>query len=180
MTLSRPGDYLPEISHDLDSKLKNLELLALDVDGVLTDCSIFIDDNGRGLKRFHGLDGHGIKMLSHGGVKIALISGRECTATRQRAKELGITDIHMAIDDKAAAITNLTRDLGIDLKNTAFAGDDLIDWPAIQLCGISFAPANAIGFLKDKVSYVCKAKGGEGAVREICDLVLRAKSLSGY
>ena len=154
-----------------------IKLLVLDIDGVLTDGRLIIGPGGAESKNFNVRDGLGIKTMEHLGIPTALISGRSSEVNRKRAADLGIKDVYEGILHKAPAFEKVCRDNGLELKEAAFMGDDLIDLPAMQLAGLALAPADAILEAKEAAHWVCSAKGGHGAVREACDLLLKSKGL---
>ena len=157
----------------MDEKLKCIRLLILDVDGVLTDGGILINGNGEESKRFHVRDGYGLKLLQRVGISIVLLSGRPSTATSLRAAELGIEEVHQGIHDKLSFYENLLEEKGLKDEQVAFMGDDWIDVPLLLRTGVSATVADAVEEAKDAADYVTERKGGEGAVREFIELILR-------
>lgn len=153
-----------------------IRLLILDVDGVLTDGSLFISPDGvEHVKVFDSLDGHGIKLLISTGVQVAIITGRNSPMVKMRAQSLGITHVFMGVDDKKVALLELLNQLELSTQVCAAMGDD---WPDLCVLGqvhFSAAPANAHAEVKNMAHYVCQHSGGNGAVREICDLILKAQ-----
>jgi 3-deoxy-D-manno-octulosonate 8-phosphate phosphatase (KDO 8-P phosphatase) len=154
-----------------------VKILVLDVDGVLTDGSIYINDHGDEMKAFNSRDGHGIKLLQRAGIEAAIITGRVSRALKHRAEELGIRHIYQNAKDKRDAILKLSSDLGIDTREMAYMGDDVVDVPAMVLCAMSFAPSDAMDIVKEKAEYVTKLAGGKGAVREAIEILLRKEGL---
>lgn len=155
---------------------RTVRLLALDCDGVLTDGRLHYGNAGEELKSFHILDGHGIKMLRATGVEVAIITGRRSEIVKRRAHELGITDLLLqGREDKLAALHELLPKLGLSVDAVAYCGDDLPDLAAIQLAGLGIAPANAHNKVRARADWVTTARGGEGAVREITDLLMQAQ-----
>lgn len=157
---------------------KNIQLLILDVDGVLTDGKIYLAADGQEIKVFHTLDGHGIKMLLQAGIQVAIITGRDATATATRVKQLGIQHYYAGVADKIKAFEDLLQKTQIAEKNCAYMGDDLPDLPVLRRVGLSAAPDNAHDLIKKEVALVTQRKGGEGAVRELCDRILSVHTLS--
>ena len=157
---------------------KNIQLLILDVDGVLTDGKIYLAADGQEIKVFHTLDGHGIKMLLQAGIQVAIITGRDAPATATRAKQLGIQHYYAGVADKIKAFEDLLQKTQIAEKNCAYMGDDLPDLPVLRRVGLSAAPDNAHDLIKKEVALVTQRKGGEGAVRELCDRILSVHTLS--
>lgn len=158
-------------------RAKQIKLLALDVDGVLTDGSITYSANesGNEQKTFNALDGLGIRLLQRVGIQVALITGRQSEVVVRRAKELDIALVLQGRNDKLVALKELCQQLSINLKQAAYMGDDLPDISAIQQSGVGFAPINAHTLAKSVALYCTIERGGNGAVREVCDILLQAK-----
>lgn len=162
------------IDQELLERAKDIRLLILDVDGVLTDGSIILDNNGNELKSFHVRDGHGIKMLQKVGIEIAIITGRRADVVERRASELGIQHVYQGALNKAAAYADLQEKTGIPASAIACVGDDIVDIPLLRRAALSVAVADATEETRAAAAYVTKARGGRGAVREVCDLILKA------
>ena len=160
----------------LDERCKDIELLLADVDGVMTDGTIYMSDLGEALKAFNILDGHGLKMLRTAGIVTAIISGRTSEAVSHRAEELEIGHVVQGSQDKSAAFDKLLASLGVQADACAYVGDDLPDLAVMRRCGFAVAVANAHDAVKSEAHYVTRASGGKGAVREFCDLVLQAQA----
>ena len=156
---------------------QGIKLLILDVDGVLTDGSIILDNEGNEFKAFHVRDGHGIKMLIRAGIHVALITGRYSKVVERRAHELGITEIYQKSHDKRVAYRQLVRKYFVDEKEVAFIGDDIVDIPLLKRSGFPVVVADADDEAKAAAMLITKHRGGKGAVREICDFLLKAKGL---
>lgn len=156
--------------------LARIELLVLDVDGVLTDGRLYFAARGEALKVFHVRDGHGVKLLMAAGVAVAAISGRRSSAVTVRMRELGVPHVVQACADKVAALIRLTRRLNIDPLHCACIVDDTPDLPLMSAVGLSGAVADAHPVVLSAAHWIAKAKGGEGAVRELCDALLRARA----
>ncbi|MDQ8036898.1 MAG: 3-deoxy-manno-octulosonate-8-phosphatase KdsC [Pedobacter sp.] len=156
-------------------KAARVRLLALDVDGVLTDGRLYFAEDGQELKTFDTQDGHGIKMLQQAGITCAIITGRSTKLVERRAKNLGIAHLLQGREDKLVALRELTAELGIALEEVAYVGDDWPDLPAILAAGLGVAVANAHSELRKRADHVTKLEGGRAAVREVCDLLLRAQ-----
>jgi 3-deoxy-D-manno-octulosonate 8-phosphate phosphatase (KDO 8-P phosphatase) len=156
-------------------KAAAIRLLALDVDGVLTDGRLYFAEDGQELKTFDTQDGHGIKMLQQSGVVCAIITGRTTQLVARRAKNLGIAHLLQGREDKLVALRELAGELDIALEHIAYAGDDWPDLPAIRAAGLGIAVANAHSELHTHADYVTRLAGGRGAVREVCDLLLKAQ-----
>lgn len=156
---------------------RGIQLLVLDVDGVMTDGGIILDGEGNELKRFHVRDGHGIKMLKAAGIEVAIITGRYSKVVERRAKELGITNLYQRCTDKEAALDELLSKLGVAEEATAYVGDDILDIAIMRRAGLSAAVADAHEDAKANAIMVTKNPGGRGAVRELTDFILKAKGL---
>ncbi len=153
-----------------------IELLAMDVDGVLTDGSLYVSSDGSETKRFSIIDGLGLVMLKESGVKVAWISGRSSGATSRRAEELKIEYVIQGRKDKAAALASLMKEIGLAPEQVAYIGDDIIDTGAIELAGIGIAVPEAQDAPLSAANYVTGRTGGNGAVREVCNYILAARS----
>jgi len=156
---------------------QGIKLLILDVDGVLTDGGIILDNEGNEFKTFHVRDGHGIKMLLKAGIVVALITGRYSKVVERRASELGITEVYQRCFDKRIAFQQLIEKYSVDPKKIAYVGDDIVDIPLLKKSGLSIAVADADEEAKAAAMMVTKNRGGRGAAREVCDLLLKAKGL---
>lgn len=156
---------------------KGIKLLILDVDGVLTDGSIILDNNGNEVKAFHVRDGHGIKMLIRSGVNVAIITGRHSKVVERRAHELGITEVFQKSRDKTIAYRELLERYDLDDREVAYVGDDIVDIPIMTRAGLSVAVADATEETKKSAGMIAKNRGGRGAVREVAELILKAKGL---
>jgi 3-deoxy-D-manno-octulosonate 8-phosphate phosphatase (KDO 8-P phosphatase) len=153
--------------------LKLIKLLAMDVDGVLTDGTITIGSDGTEFKTFNLLDGHGIKMWRRAGLKTALISGRESAVTKQRAKEMEIDFVYQPCQKKLEGFEKLLADSKLEPKNIAYIGDDVLDIPLVKRAGFGIAVANAVDELKSCAHYITSRNGGNGAVREVVEYILK-------
>ena len=156
-------------------ELQQIRLLAMDVDGVLTDGSLNIGAEGELFKAFNAKDGMGISLAMRNGLEIALITGRRSEIIHHRAEELGITLLYEGVKDKALQLKQIAAERGISLDEIAYMGDDLNDLPAMVQAGISFAPADAAKDVLKAVNAVASCNGGRGAVREIIELILEAQ-----
>jgi len=156
---------------------QKIKLLVLDVDGVLTDGSIILDNKDNELKSFHVRDGHGIKMLINAGIRVALITGRHSKVVERRALELGIKDIFQECYDKRVAYKDLSVKYSLNSDEIAYVGDDIVDIPVLMMCGLPVAVSDADDEVKTFAKMVTNKRGGKGAVREICDFLLKAKGL---
>jgi 3-deoxy-D-manno-octulosonate 8-phosphate phosphatase (KDO 8-P phosphatase) len=150
-------------------------MLLLDVDGVMTDGGIYYSDSGEEMKKFNIQDGYGIVKLQRSGVKVGIITGRVSKIVERRANELGINEVHQNLEDKLEAYDRLKAKLSLHDSEIAYVGDDEFDLPVLERVEFSAAPADAVEDVKKKVSYVCARRGGEGAVREVIDLILQSR-----
>jgi 3-deoxy-D-manno-octulosonate 8-phosphate phosphatase (KDO 8-P phosphatase) len=150
-----------------------IRLLALDVDGVLTDGTLIINADGSESKFFNSLDGHGIKMWQRTGLKVALISGRTSLPTERRAEQLQIEYVFQECHNKLPVVEKLAGQLGLLPENIAFVGDDLTDMPVMRYVGFSATVANAVDEVKQCADYVTSRAGGKGAVREVIEYILK-------
>jgi 3-deoxy-D-manno-octulosonate 8-phosphate phosphatase (KDO 8-P phosphatase) len=161
---------------ELAERARAVRLAIFDVDGVMTDGTVFFDAKGEAFKAFNILDGHGVKLLQKAGLATAILSGRKSAAVARRAKELAIAHVIQGTgDDKVPAFEGLLKKLRLDAQACAFVGDDIQDLPVMRRCGFAVAVANAVDKVKAEAHYVTRAQGGKGAVREFCDLVLHAQ-----
>ena len=156
-------------------RARRVRLMLFDVDGVLTDGRLWFGANGEALKAFSVLDGHGVKLLQHSGVQVALLSGRESPAVSARAKELGIAEVLQGVEDKLAAFDALAARLAIPADEAGYMGDELIDLPVLRRCGFACAPREAHELVRAHAHYVASAPAGAGAAREVCEFVMRAR-----
>jgi len=162
---------------DLIKKLEQVEIFLLDVDGVLTDGSIIYNDDGIETKAFNVKDGLGIRLLESSGIKTVIITGRSSKALLHRCGDLGISEIFDGVTSKAPVLDIISAKFEIQPKQTAFMGDDLPDLPLMDLVGLPIAVADAHEAVLEKAHMVTAAKGGKGAVREVCESILKAKNL---
>jgi 3-deoxy-D-manno-octulosonate 8-phosphate phosphatase (KDO 8-P phosphatase) len=161
------------MTEETRSKLEAIELLVLDVDGVLTDGQILLYGDGREAKRFGLLDGHGIRMWQRAGLRVALLSGRQSDATQRRAEQLEIEHVVQGCYFKGPALEELLSDLGVASEHVAYMGDDLPDIPPMRKVGYAMAVANAVDEVKAQADYVTTRPGGSGAVREAIEHLLK-------
>jgi len=155
----------------------NIKLIILDIDGVMTDGSLYFDNQGQEFKAFNSKDGHGIRLLLENGIEVALITGRESELVKHRAKNLKLSPdlIYQGYRDKLPAFDDLLEKTGIKKEQIAYVGDDVIDLPIMSQVGLSIAVADANWFVKKHADWVCSINGGKGAVREVCELILDAQ-----
>lgn len=157
-------------------KAMRIRYLLLDVDGVMTDGTLYFDENGREIKGFSIYDGHGIRLLQRARIGVGIISGRSSAVVAWRAKELGIEDVHQGSRDKEAAYEMIKAKHRLQDEAVAFIGDDLIDLGLLRRVGFSIAVASAVDAVKQEVDWVTQKKGGEGAVREVIDFILSVQA----
>ena len=155
-------------------KTDTIKLLILDVDGVLTDGAIYLDNNGNELKSFNVRDGLGIKLAQKAGLTVAIITGRESLVVENRARELGIRDLYQGVEDKGKAYKNLLDKYKYTDDNVAFMGDDIIDLPVMTSVGLPAVPADADTMVMKYALFVSRKKGGQGAVREFIEFILKS------
>ena len=161
-------------------KFAAIKLLVLDVDGVLTDGRFFLTETGEEYKAFDSKDGHGLRMLMKGGVGVVIISGRNSKAVDHRAKELGITGVYQGIRSKEALLRDILAQGHFKREEICCVGDDLPDLPLFPHAGVAVAVADAVPELRRAATFTTKSRGGAGAVREVCELILKAKDLWPY
>jgi 3-deoxy-D-manno-octulosonate 8-phosphate phosphatase (KDO 8-P phosphatase) len=158
-------------------KLKRVRLLLMDVDGVLTDGGIIYDDKGVETKAFNVKDGLGIKLLMDAGVKVGIVTSRASKALYHRCDDLGISLVFDGIGDKSGILEDISKRTGFPAEEIAFVGDDLIDLPLMRKVGLSVAVADSHQTLFKNADMVTKARGGAGAIREVCEAILKAQGL---
>lgn len=156
-------------------RAKEVRLLLLDVDGVLTDGGISYGDLGIEIKRFHTQDGLGIRLLQESGVPVGIITARDSAAVARRVQDLKLAHVFQGQKDKLAALEEILRQTGLRPPQIACMGDDWMDLPLLNRAGLAAAPANAVAEVRQRVHYLCERVGGSGAVREVCDLILEAQ-----
>ena len=162
-------------SQAITTAAKNIKLLLLDVDGVLTDGKLYYGNSGEELKAFNIQDGLGIKLLQQGGIQVGIITGRVSTLLQRRADELGINPVIQGREDKLIALRELLKSQNLDLHQIAFMGDDLPDLSAIHSVGLGITVANASSTLAAKADWQTLRSGGDGAVREAAEMILKAQ-----
>ena len=153
-----------------------IELLILDVDGVLTDGRIIMNDLGQETKYFNVKDGHGLRLLMNAGIDVAIITGRESEVVKRRASDLGIEILFQGVKDKESVCRNLIEEKGLEKDQVCCMGDDLPDIPMFKCSGLPVAVADAAPEARESAAYITKAPGGFGAVREMCEIILKAKN----
>lgn len=165
------------IPPDIMKKAALVRLAVFDVDGVMTNGDLIFDMDGKEYKSFNVQDGFGLVMLREAGIKIAVISARSSTVVSRRMTELGVEYILQGCRNKQESLNGLIADLGVEQGQTAFAGDDIIDLPAMAVAGLSIAVADAHPRVREQADWTSTKPGGKGAVREICELVLESQGM---
>lgn len=158
-------------------EIRRIRLIAMDVDGVLTDGEIIYGNNGQELKAFNAQDGMGITLARRVGLYVALVTGRSSEAVRRRAEELGITSFRQGIANKRESMESILQELGVSREETAFIGDDLNDLSVMTWVGLPVAVANAALEVKQAAAFCTQASGGRGAVREVIERILKEQGL---
>ncbi len=159
----------------LTARARRIRLVAFDVDGVMTDGTLFLTDDGQEYKGFNSLDGHGLKMLKSSGVELAIITGRSSRVVEHRARNLGIEIVHQGAHDKLVVYEALCRELGIACETTAYMGDDVVDLPVMRRAGLAITVPAAPDLVKAHSHLVTTREAGRGAVREACEFLMRAQ-----
>jgi 3-deoxy-D-manno-octulosonate 8-phosphate phosphatase (KDO 8-P phosphatase) len=159
----------------LAQRLKAIRLIALDVDGILTDGGLYLTDSGEEFKRFNSLDGHGLKMLKSSGVELAIITGRKSRCVELRAKNLGITRLYQGVEHKWETMKGLLEELKLAPDAAAYMGDDVVDLPVMRRVGLAITVPSSPQLVRDHAHYLTQREGGHGAVRETCELIMAAQ-----
>jgi 3-deoxy-D-manno-octulosonate 8-phosphate phosphatase (KDO 8-P phosphatase) len=159
----------------LIARAHRIRLAIFDVDGVLTDGTVYHSERGEEIKAFNILDGLGLKLLAASGIATALLSGRKSKIVALRAKEIGISHVLQGAEDKLDTYHHLLRKLKLAEEETSFMGDDLPDLPVLRRCGLAFSVPNAPELVRSHVHLVTRTPGGQGAVREACEFLLQAR-----
>jgi 3-deoxy-D-manno-octulosonate 8-phosphate phosphatase (KDO 8-P phosphatase) len=160
---------------DIYDRARKIRVAAFDVDGVLTDGTLYYSDAGTEMKAFNVQDGHGMKMLKDSSVTVAIISSRSSGALQARARNLGIELLFQGVADKLAAFQELLGRCGVGPEACSYTGDDLVDLPVLRRCGLAVAVPDAPAIVRQHAHYVTRAAGGRGAVRELSELILHAQ-----
>lgn len=156
-------------------KARNVRLMAFDIDGVMTDGHLYFSPAGDEMKAFFSRDGLGLKMLARSGVKLAIITGRDSPIVTKRAENIGITLVMQGIEDKRAAMAKLLEQEGIDFAHAGYMGDDVVDLAVMVACGFSATVPDCHPLIRERADYIAAAPAGAGAVREVCELVMKAQ-----
>lgn len=162
------------VTPELLERARAVRLAVFDVDGVMTDGRLYFSDEGIEIKAFHSRDGLGLKALMRHGIDVAVITARQSKLVARRMQDLGISHLMQGREDKLAAIESLLAERSISFEQTAYTGDDLIDWPAMSRCQLKCAPADASPWICHQADFVTERPGGLGAAREVCELILEA------
>lgn len=160
---------------DVRERAARVRLACFDVDGTLTDGRLWLDAEGREMKAFHILDGMGLRLLEEHGVRVALMTARRSAAAETRGRELRLSEVHVGVKDKRALLESLCTKYGHTTVEASMMGDDLVDLGALTIAGLAVAPSSAHAWVKERVHWRTRAAGGEGAARELCDLILGAQ-----
>ncbi len=160
---------------DLSQRARQVRLALFDVDGVMTDGTLFVSAQGESFKPFNILDGLGLKLLKSSGVATGILTGRSSAAVSTRAGELDIDHLIQGANDKLRAYVDLRQQLGLDDEHICYMGDDLPDLPVLRRCGLALSPPGAVDEVRSEVHFVTHTRGGKGAVREACELIMRAQ-----
>lgn len=163
------------MADDLTARLKPLKLMAFDVDGVLTDGRLYYGEDGTEIKAFHALDGQGLKLLREAGLKLALITSRRSAIVERRARELGIHYCYQGVSAKRDTLDEILAEQKLKPEQAGFMGDDLFDLPAMLRAGFCATVPGAPAAVRERAHYVSSRAGGDGAVREVCELILTAQ-----
>jgi 3-deoxy-D-manno-octulosonate 8-phosphate phosphatase (KDO 8-P phosphatase) len=156
--------------------LKEIRLLVMDVDGTLTDGAMYYGPDGEVMKRFMTRDGMGITLLHKAGIMTAIITSEDTPIVRARAQKLKIEHVRMGVHDKSTALRSMASDLAIPLEHIAYIGDDVNDLHVMKICGVSACPSDAVEAIRNTANIICTSVGGNGAVREFAEAILRAQN----
>ncbi len=164
------------LSEEYKEKLSKISLLVMDVDGTLTDGSMYYTENGDTMKKFNVRDGMGIILLQKAGIKTAFLTSEQSMITKKRAEKLEIDYIFLGSRNKTADLTSLAKLANISFENIAYIGDDINDLPCMSMVGFSACPLDSHDIIKNSAHYICQHIGGAGAIRELCELMLISKN----
>jgi len=173
------GERPSSLPDELVARLRPIRLLCLDVDGVLTDGHLYWSDGGGWAQRFSVRDGYGIKLLQDARIEVAILSGGDIRSARARAESLAIRHAYFGIVDKVETYRQLAKQLGVSPEETAYVGDELVDLPMIRMVSFGATVPDAVEEVRAGAAYVTARPGGDGAVREVCDLIRRHATASG-
>lgn len=159
----------------IEQRAKKIKVIVFDVDGVMTDGSLMIGDDGQEYKSFHSLDGLGMKLLKATGVEMAIITGRTSNVVTKRAETTGIAHFYQGVEDKLEAFEDLIKKMNVSPEECAFMGDDVVDLPPMRRAGLAITVPTATPIVKQYAHYTTQAQAGRGAVREVCELLMKAQ-----
>ena len=162
---------------DLKEKASKIKLMAFDVDGVFTDGSLTFDEDGKEYKTFNAKDGQGVVCVQRAGIMTVIITARENSTVAHRAKNLGITELHQGVKFKLSVLEKIVEERGLNLENVSYMGDDLPDICILEKVGLACCPNDAVDEVRNICDFVSVKNGGRGAIRELCDFVLRAQNI---
>lgn len=168
------------ITKSIIEKLKKIKLVAMDIDGTLTDGSLYYGKNGEELKRFNVRDGMAVTLMHKNGIKSAIITSENSPIVTARANKLNITDVYLGSRNKTDDIKEIADKNNLSLDEIAFIGDDINDLPALKTVGFSAAPADSSHLILNAVDYICKKNGGHGALREIVELIFYYQKINNF
>jgi 3-deoxy-D-manno-octulosonate 8-phosphate phosphatase (KDO 8-P phosphatase) len=168
-------DAHSQIATDVTERARRIKLLLMDCDGVLTDGLLWLTADGDEQKAFHARDGQGISLLHRAGLQTGIITGRTSSAVDRRAQDLKMSYVRQYAKDKIKALEEILADAGVTIDECAYIGDDVADIPVMRRVGFAVAVSDAVEETKQAAHYVTALKGGQGAVREVCDLILKAQ-----
>ena len=159
----------------VEQRAKRIKVIVFDVDGVMTDGGLMIGDDGQEYKSFHSLDGLGMKLLKATGVEMAIITGRTSNVVTKRAESTGIAHFYQGVEDKLEAFEDLIKKMNVSPEECAFMGDDVVDLPPMRRAGLAITVPTATPLVKQYAHYTTQAQAGHGAVREVCELLMKAQ-----
>jgi 3-deoxy-D-manno-octulosonate 8-phosphate phosphatase (KDO 8-P phosphatase) len=163
------------MTDDIELRARAVRVAIFDVDGVMTDGTLYLDDAGIETKGFSVLDGHGLRMLADTGVRIAILTGRRSRCVELRAANLGIELVWQGVADKRAGFAEILSTTGVSAEAASYMGDDVVDVPVLRRCGFALSVPGAHALARENAHHVTQAQAGRGAVREVCELIMRAQ-----
>lgn len=181
LTPSHPAEalILARTTQDVCERALRVRLMIFDVDGILTDGTLYYSEHGESLKRFHALDGFGVRMLQESGIQVAFVTGRDSPIVARRAAELGVADVHQGVRNKSEVVSQLAQRYKLEMDQIGFMGDDVIDLAAMQRVGFAASVQEAPSYITQAAHWISHRPAGSGAARECCDLILAAQSRLG-
>lgn len=166
---------IPEITFTIDERAKKIKVLVLDVDGIMTNGGLGLSDDGQEFKIFHSHDGLGLKLIRNTGIRIGLITGRDSQVVVKRAENIKATHVYQGVDDKLEVFYTLLKEMGVSAEECVFMGDDVIDIPPMRRCGLGVTVPHAMPLVKEYAHYITSKEAGHGAIREVCELIMKAQ-----